>query len=65
MDSGVVAGLSVGLMSICWIFLQSLYSGHAPDVDPCLPAVSSNACSSNACSSNSSRNDVIHDTKRL
>ena len=40
-DSGVVGGLTFGMMSILWLFLQGLFTGRIPDVDPCLPVNSS------------------------
>ena len=35
-DSGVVAGLSIGTLSIGWHFVRSVF-GIVPNVDPCLP----------------------------
>lgn len=35
-DSGVVAGLSIGTFSICWHFVRAIF-GRLPDIDPCLP----------------------------
>lgn len=35
-DSGVVAGLSIGTLSIGWHFTRALF-GYLPNVDPCLP----------------------------
>ena len=36
-DSGVVAGLSVGMLSIIWFFMRGVFVGEIPDIDPCLP----------------------------
>jgi hypothetical protein len=35
-DSGVVAGLSIGTVSIGWHFMRAMF-GRVPNVDPCLP----------------------------
>ena len=35
-DAGVVVGLGLGLVSLCWWFLRYLL-GHAPEVSPDLP----------------------------
>lgn len=37
LDVGVCVGLSWGICSVLAIFAKSLRTGHAPDVDPCLP----------------------------
>lgn len=36
-DSGVIAGLSIGMLSILWHYIQGIWNGHLPDIDPCLP----------------------------
>ena len=36
-DAGVVVGLSWGAISIVLFYIQSLWTGQSPSVDPCLP----------------------------
>eukprot|EP00931_Biecheleriopsis_adriatica_P011067 TRINITY_DN112145_c0_g1_i1.p1 TRINITY_DN112145_c0_g1~~TRINITY_DN112145_c0_g1_i1.p1 ORF type:complete len:182 (+),score=21.12 TRINITY_DN112145_c0_g1_i1:38-583(+) len=37
LDAGVVTGLSWGMCATGLLFVRSLRTGRAPDVDPCLP----------------------------
>ena len=36
-DAGVVGGLSFGVLSMLWLYIDSLVTGKVPNVDPCLP----------------------------
>jgi hypothetical protein len=52
-DAGVVGGLTFGMLSILWLFLQAVFAGHIPDVDPCLPVSSSSSGSGSGSNSSS------------
>jgi hypothetical protein len=43
LDAGVVVGLSIGSLSILYHFIKSIVTGKLPNIDPCLPPLTTSA----------------------